>query len=170
MRYIADAPLRRLTTEYRERSGPASSTDAASASNGPTSVPPEALQWHPAEAQQLAAQHFEVEETPVLQQRYAVNEDTNYVYTMAVRKSWERPIPGRARCGWDYKVPNCRRFVSIPDGFSKCGKCARPNAWAELLDDDGSASDIWQCRLGWQRSGCRMRLPSVGMRRPLVVI
>ena len=141
MRYIADAPLRRLTTEYRERSGMATSSDAATAVPEPTEVPAEALQWTPGEAEQLAAQHVDTEDDPILEQRYAVNVDTNYVHIVAVRKAWERPIPGRARCGWDYKVPNCRRFVSIPEGFSKCGKCARPAAWAELLDEDGSASD-----------------------------
>ena len=64
--------------------------------------------------------------------RFTLNTDTNFVHVRAQRQGWERTIPGRANCGWDYKSQRGLILTEVPETAARCGKCARPATWVKF--------------------------------------
>ena len=135
-RYIAEAPLRRLTETYCAHASAA----AESTTVGPPLVPimaaADAMPYRADEAVQLAAVLIEEAEEPTTTAdagRFFLNKETGFIHIVACRKPWERQIPGRANCGWNYRS----QFASPCDSFAatvtRCGKCARPATWQKHL-------------------------------------
>ena len=136
LRYISDAPLRRLTDAYLQ------CIDPDAADEPPTTCPPlqdidkESLPYGTDEAVALAATLIEeaqdLEENPSLPAgKYAFNADTGFVHIVAQRRAWDRQIHGRSNCGWDYKAQRAVTSNTLPLGV-RCGKCARAATWAKL--------------------------------------
>ena len=107
LRYVADAPLSRLTEAYLERVQAASVSvlgtvpaDCPTASSVFPAYTSAALALADASASSLLGE-------PALnaaQPRFATNDSTGskFVHIIAMRQAWERPKPGRTVCGWDY--------------------------------------------------------------------
>ena len=137
LRYIADAPLRSLTTTYREKAGVSQASTQAPIEPAPISH--EALQWDDREALQLADLMLTDNAEPEHElPNFAMNVDTNVVHLIVTSLTYEKPtaLLGRVRCGWDYKVPNARLSTTLPSGVHRCGKCARAATWAAMQADD----------------------------------
>ena len=123
LRYIADAPLRSLTSLYREKTGTASSSYQVVSNE--SVIRTEALQWNTQEALLLADQAL----TDALEEhtaesevhRFATNLDTRVVHIIVTDQIGEKPGAqlGRTRCNWDYNIPNARLSVALPPGMRK---------------------------------------------------
>jgi hypothetical protein len=146
LRYIDDAPLRKLTQTYVALACSSTATPPVEDITR-CEVDDAALPYEPEEAVKLAATMIEAIEDdtdiPAEQGRFAYNADTNYVHVRARRPSWERSsvIPGRANCGWDYRAWNGSILDTVPSHALRCGKCARPGTWTTLTEDTQPTSD-----------------------------
>ena len=139
LRYVADAPLSRLTEAYLERVQAASVSvlgtvpaDCPASSAASPAYTPAALALADASASSLLGE-------PALnaaQPRFTTNDSTGsqFVHIIASRQAWERPKPGRTICGWDYLTQRAPVFVELPSEFKRCGKCATAATWARFLE------------------------------------
>ena len=145
LRYIADAPLRKLTQTYVTLAASASAVLPAGSDTSTYQVEASALPYEPEEALQLAATMIDAIENGDAETEerghFTFNADTNFVHIRARRQGWERTIPGRANCGWDYRTQRGPILDSVPSSAIRCGKCARPDAWKKLADDPPPSSD-----------------------------
>ena len=145
LKYVADAPLSRLTEVYLERVQAAS---AAVLGTIPDDAPAALTAAPPYSADALAladASAAALLGDPALRTapfRFATNESTGskFVHLIASRQAWERPKPGRTVCGWDYLSQHASLFHLLPFEFKRCCKCASPAAWARF-DEPLAPSD-----------------------------
>ena len=144
LKYVADAPLSRLTEAYLEKVQAATSAVLGAAPDAPASLSAAPACDHSALAlADLSVESMLSDPTPSrFPLRFAVNELTCYVHVIASRQAWERPKPGRSVCGWDLQVHNAPLFHELPVEFKQCGKCATASVWSHLRDaPPGSESD-----------------------------
>jgi hypothetical protein len=136
LRYIAEAPLRRLTETYCAHASAASENVPVGPPLLPIMAAPDALPYQVDEAIQLAAIMIEeAEEPPAAPNagQFVHNKETNFIHIVARRKPWERQIPGRANCGWNYRAQGTSPCDTFAPASVHCGKCARPATWQKLL-------------------------------------
>ena len=139
LRYVADAPLSRLTEAYLERVQKASvSVLGTVPADCPASLAafpaytPAALALADASASALLTEPALVAAQP----RFTTNDSTGsqFVHIIAARQAWERPKPGRTICGWDYLTQRAPVFFELPSGLKRCGTCATAIAWQRFID------------------------------------
>ena len=114
LKYVAGAPLSRLTEAYLERVQAASVSALGDSPDAPSQL--RAAPVCGTDALALA----DVSATALLSApadrsipfRFAANDSvgSRFVHIIAARQSWERPKPGRTICGWDYLVQNAPLF------------------------------------------------------------
>ena len=144
LKYVADAPLSRLTEAYLERVQSATVAVLGCAPDAPSqlSAAPlcgtDALALADESANSLLSTNTEGS-APF---RFAANDTagSRFVHIIAARQAWERPKPGRTNCGWDYLSSAAPLFQCVPLGFKRCGKCASVATWARF-EESVSDSD-----------------------------
>jgi hypothetical protein len=126
MRYIADAPLRKLTQTYTTLAASTAPVLPTGSDAIEDRVEESALPYDHDEALTLATTMIEAIENGDANVddsgRFTYNSDTYFINIRARREGWERTIPGRANCGWDYRtqrgpilnvVPCCMHFLHV---------------------------------------------------------
>ena len=144
LKYVADAPLSRLTEAYLEKVQSATVAVLGSVPDAPSqlSAAPlcgtDALALADDSANALLSANS-VGSVPF---RFAANDSagSRFVHVIAARQAWERPKPGRTICGWDYLSCSAPVFQCVPVGFKRCGKCASVATWAHF-EESVSDSD-----------------------------
>jgi hypothetical protein len=154
MRYIADAPLRNITSDFMRGS-------AGSSSEAPPALDDSWLRAADAHADDPPSDEAITDALTLLEPaaataaagRFALNVATNYLHVVAKRACWERAIPNRTQCGRDYLSADWDIVQSVirsheRDGVAhmvfRCGSCAKPSTWVEMataLDEVLSDSD-----------------------------
>ena len=144
LKYVADAPLSRLTEAYLERVQAASAvvlgtvpSDAPAALSAAPNYSADAL----ALADSSATSVLSVPTLRTAPARFATNDcaGSRFVHIIASRQAWERPKPGRTVCGWDYVSQHASLFPALPLEFKRCGKCASPAGWARFNEPPSSS-------------------------------
>ena len=145
LKYVADAPLSRLTEAYLERVQAAS---VAVLGVVPADAPCSLLAAPLCDidaialADSSAAALLDASTARSAPARFATSDGagSKFVHIIAARQAWERPKPGRTVCGWDYLAQRAPTFHLLPMGFKRCGKCASTTSRARF-DDPASDSD-----------------------------
>ena len=137
IKYVADAPLSRLTEAYLSRVQAASNAALGGLPDAPAASAAAPLLGGEATCLADASALALLEPQPCgASLKFAVNRDTSFVHLISDRQAWERPRPGRTSCGWDYVAHSAPLFVALPAAYRRCGKCCSPAYWEQLSSCD----------------------------------
>ena len=135
LKYVADAPLSRLTEAYLEKVQAASTAVLGNLMDAP--MPLAAAPTFSDEVDLVSSSAADLLTPPLAvdpSYRFAVNNSvgSQFVHIISSRQAWERPRPGRTNCGWDFLANQAPLFVSLPPLMRQCGKCASHPTWARF--------------------------------------
>ena len=138
LKYVADAPLSRLTEAYLEKVQAASTAVLGNLMDAP--MPLAAAPAFSDEVDLVSSSAADLLSPPLAvdpSYRFAVNNSvgSQFVHIISSRQAWERPRPGRTNCGWDFLANQAPLFVSLPPLMRQCGKCASHPTWARLAEE-----------------------------------
>ena len=152
LRYVEDAPLRNITSDYVRGASSSTAAPAAVDVTWQAAADIHAEDDDTGEASVDAIALLEPLAPHVPSGRFALNTISNYIHIVAKRECWERVIPNRTQCGRDYRASEWTVLQTLSttherNGAShmifRCGMCAKPPSWAlhASANDEPSDSD-----------------------------